>query len=30
LKGLDMLSSNPDPKTFLDSSFIEAIAKESK
>jgi NitT/TauT family transport system substrate-binding protein len=30
LKGLNMLTSNPDPKTFLDSSFIEAIANQSK
>jgi NitT/TauT family transport system substrate-binding protein len=30
LKGLDMLTSIPDPKSFLDSSFIEAIIKESK
>jgi NitT/TauT family transport system substrate-binding protein len=30
LKSLDMLTSIPDPKTFLDSSFINAIIKESK
>jgi NitT/TauT family transport system substrate-binding protein len=30
LKGLEMLSSIPDPKAFLDGSFIDEIIKESK
>jgi NitT/TauT family transport system substrate-binding protein len=30
LKGLEMLTSKPDPKAFLDGSFIEAIIKEAK